>query len=144
MPGPAKAANVRTPSRTTNSNVVPPGELARPARTKSPPKPTTRLASEAIAIPMSHLRDRIWNFPAKGPFFTTRRRLRRSGGRCGDAPARLPSRSMVLGLDVDFLDVPTTPLQLLVTVLLVSVVAGIGLVALTTLGTPLVDRRWPA
>ncbi len=51
---------------------------------------------------------------------------------------------MLLGLDVDWLDVPTTPLQLLVTVLLVSIVAGIGLVVLTTLGTPIVDRRWPA
>jgi hypothetical protein len=52
--------------------------------------------------------------------------------------------AVILGFDVDVLDVPTTPLQLLVTVLLVSVVAGIGLVCLTTLATPLVDRRWPA
>jgi hypothetical protein len=51
---------------------------------------------------------------------------------------------MMFGLDVDVLDVPTTPLQLLVTVLLVSLVAGVGLVLLTTLGTPIVDRRWPA
>ena len=51
---------------------------------------------------------------------------------------------MVLALDVDFLDVPTTPLQLIVTVVLISLVAGIVLVALTTVGTPLVDRRWPA
>lgn len=51
---------------------------------------------------------------------------------------------MLLGLDVDVVDLPTTPLQLLVTVLLVSVVAGAGLVLLSTLGTPLVDRRWPA
>lgn len=51
---------------------------------------------------------------------------------------------MLLGLDVDLLDVPTTPLQLVVTVLLVSLVAGVVLVALTTVGTPLVDRRWPA
>ena len=51
---------------------------------------------------------------------------------------------MLLGLDVEVVDVPTTPLQLLVTVLLVSLVAGVVLVALTTLGSPLVDRRWPA
>lgn len=51
---------------------------------------------------------------------------------------------MVLGIDVDVVDLPTTPLQLLVAVLVVSIIAGIGLVALTTLATPLVDRRWPA
>lgn len=51
---------------------------------------------------------------------------------------------MLLALDVDFLDVPTTPLQLIVTVLLISLVAGVVLIALTTVGTPLVDRRWPA
>lgn len=51
---------------------------------------------------------------------------------------------MLLGLDVDVLDVPTTPLQLLVTVLLVSIVAGVVLIGLTTVATPLVDRRWPA
>ena len=51
---------------------------------------------------------------------------------------------MLLGLDVDVVDLPTSPLQLLVAVLLVSVVAGAGLLVLSTLGTPLVDRRWPA
>jgi hypothetical protein len=52
--------------------------------------------------------------------------------------------AVLFALDVDVVDLPTTPLQLLVTVLLVSVVAGVGLVVLSTLGTPLVDRRWPA
>lgn len=52
--------------------------------------------------------------------------------------------AMVLGLDVDLVDLPTTPLQLLFAVLLVSLVAGAGLLVLSTLGTPLVDRRWPA
>src|SRR5688572_21990785 len=51
---------------------------------------------------------------------------------------------VLLGLDVDVVDLPTTPLQLLVTVLLVSVGAGRALVRLSTLRTPLVDRRWPA
>jgi hypothetical protein len=51
---------------------------------------------------------------------------------------------MLLGLDVDVVDLPTTPLQVLVTVLLISLVAGAGLLVLSTLGTPLVDRRWPA
>lgn len=51
---------------------------------------------------------------------------------------------MLLGIDVDVVDLPTTPLSLLVSVLLVALVAGAGLVVLTTLGSPLVDRRWPA
>lgn len=50
----------------------------------------------------------------------------------------------VLGIDVDFLEVPTSTLQIFVIVLVLSVVAGLGLVVLTTLATPLVDRRWPA
>jgi CRP-like cAMP-binding protein len=51
---------------------------------------------------------------------------------------------MLLGLDVDFVDLPTTPLQLLVTVLLLSLIAAGVLIVLTTVGSPLVDRRWPA
>ena len=58
--------------------------------------------------------------------------------------ARYRPRPMLLGLDVDVLDLPTTPLQLLVAVLVVSVVSGAGLLVLSTLGTPIVDRRWPA
>ena len=57
---------------------------------------------------------------------------------------RYRPRPMLRGLDGDVLDLPTPPLQLLVAVLLVSVVAGGGLLVLSTLGTPLVDRRWPA
>jgi len=51
---------------------------------------------------------------------------------------------VVLGLDVDFLELPTTALQILVIVLVLSIIAGVGLVGLTALATPLVDRRWPA
>jgi hypothetical protein len=50
----------------------------------------------------------------------------------------------VLALDVEFIELPTTALQLLVIVLGLAVVSGLGLVVLTTLGTPLVDKRWPA
>lgn len=50
----------------------------------------------------------------------------------------------MVALDVDFLELPTTSLQILVIVLLLSVIAGLALVAITTLGTPLVDKRWPA
>jgi hypothetical protein len=50
----------------------------------------------------------------------------------------------VVGIDVDFVGLPTTTLQVLVVIVGLSVVAGLGLVVLTTLGTPLVDKRWPA
>jgi CRP-like cAMP-binding protein len=51
---------------------------------------------------------------------------------------------MVVGLDVDLVGVPTTPLALLLAVLVTAVVLGAILVGITTLGTPLVDKRWPA
>jgi hypothetical protein len=51
---------------------------------------------------------------------------------------------VLVGLDVDFLELPTTSLQILVVVVVLSVIAGLALVALTTLATPIVDRRWPA
>jgi CRP-like cAMP-binding protein len=50
----------------------------------------------------------------------------------------------VVGVDLDFVELPTSTLQILVVVLVLSIVAGLGLVVLTTLATPLVDRRWPA
>lgn len=58
--------------------------------------------------------------------------------------SRVVLQAPLLGLDVDVLEVPTSTLQVLVIVLLLAVVAGTGLVVLTTLATPLVDRRWPA
>jgi hypothetical protein len=54
------------------------------------------------------------------------------------------SAAVLLAVDVDFLELPTTALQFLVVALVLAVLSGIGLVALSTLGTPLVDRRWPA
>jgi hypothetical protein len=51
---------------------------------------------------------------------------------------------VVVGLDVDFLEAPTTALQILVIVLVLSIIAGLVLVGLTTLATPIVDRRYPA
>ena len=50
----------------------------------------------------------------------------------------------MLAIDVDLIELPTTSLQLLIIVLGLSVLAGVGLVAVTALATPLVDRRWPA
>jgi len=51
---------------------------------------------------------------------------------------------VLVGLDVDVVQLPTTALQVLVIVVLLSAVAGIALVGLAALGTPIVDRRWPA
>ena len=51
---------------------------------------------------------------------------------------------MLLAVDVDLIELPTTALQVLVVLVGLSIVSGIGLVLLTTLGTPIVDRRWPA
>lgn len=50
----------------------------------------------------------------------------------------------MLAVDVDLVSLPTTALQLLVVVLGLAVVGGVLLVAVATVGTPLVDRRWPA
>ncbi|MGH9137648.1 MAG: cyclic nucleotide-binding domain-containing protein, partial [Acidimicrobiales bacterium] len=51
---------------------------------------------------------------------------------------------MTLGIDVDFLRLPTTPLEMLVVVVVLAVIFGAVLVVVTVLATPLVDRRWPA
>ena len=51
---------------------------------------------------------------------------------------------MVTAVDVDFVQLPTTPLELLLVVLLLSVVGGAALVLLSTAGTPFVNKRWPA
>jgi CRP-like cAMP-binding protein len=50
----------------------------------------------------------------------------------------------VLGLDVDFVRLPTSALEILVIVLLLAVIASAFVALLTTAATPLVDRRWPA
>jgi hypothetical protein len=51
---------------------------------------------------------------------------------------------VLLAVDVDLIELPTTALQVLVIVVGLAIVSGLGLMALTTLGTPLVDKRWPA
>lgn len=51
---------------------------------------------------------------------------------------------MLLAIDVEVLEVPTTALQFLLVILVLAIISGFGLVVLTTLGTPIVDRRWPA
>jgi hypothetical protein len=50
----------------------------------------------------------------------------------------------VLAVDVDLIELPTTALQFLVIIVGLAIVSGVGLVLVTTLGTPLVDKRWPA
>jgi CRP-like cAMP-binding protein len=62
----------------------------------------------------------------------------------GAGTVRAVLLASVLGIDVDFLEVPTSTLQIFVVVLVLSIIAGLGLVVLTTLATPLVDKRWPA
>ena len=86
---------------------------------------------------MSHFRDRIWNFPAIRAAIRSTRALH--------AARLVRSAAMLLAADVDVLELAddarcrcSSPSSVL------SVVAGVGLVVLTTLGTPLVDKRWPA
>ena len=52
--------------------------------------------------------------------------------------------SMVLGLDVDVLRLPTTPVEMLVVALILAAAVAVVVMLLTFLATPLVDRRWPA
>ena len=51
---------------------------------------------------------------------------------------------VVLALDVDLINVTSTPLELLLVVLLLTIVASVLIVLAATAGAPLVDRRWPA
>lgn len=50
----------------------------------------------------------------------------------------------VLAVDVGFVEVPTTTLQILLVVLLLSALAGVALSLVGVVATPLIDRRWPA
>ena len=51
---------------------------------------------------------------------------------------------MVLALDVDFINVTSTPLELLIVILLLTILGSVLIVLAATAGAPLVDRRWPA
>lgn len=53
-------------------------------------------------------------------------------------------RPMVPAIDVDVLQLPTTPLQVLVIGVLLAVLVAVVIMALTFAGSPLVDKRWPA
>jgi hypothetical protein len=51
---------------------------------------------------------------------------------------------VVVAIDVGFVELPTTALQIFIVAVVLSIVVGLVLVGLTTLGSPLVDRRYPA
>jgi CRP-like cAMP-binding protein len=51
---------------------------------------------------------------------------------------------VVLALDVDLINVTSTPLELLLVVLLLTIIGSVFIVLAATAGAPLVDRRWPA
>jgi hypothetical protein len=51
---------------------------------------------------------------------------------------------VVLALDVDLINVTSTPLELLIVILLLTIVGAILIILAATAGAPLVDRRWPA
>jgi hypothetical protein len=53
-------------------------------------------------------------------------------------------RVVVLGLNVDFVKITNTPLQLLVVAIILAIIASLGLLLFTTVGAPFVDKRWPA
>lgn len=50
----------------------------------------------------------------------------------------------VLAIDVDFVRLPTTPLELLVTTLVISLVVALAIMLVTLVLSPVVDKRWPA
>jgi hypothetical protein len=51
---------------------------------------------------------------------------------------------MVVGFDVDVVNLSSTPLEMLLIALLLALVAAFGFFLFTVVGAPLVDRRWPA
>jgi hypothetical protein len=53
-------------------------------------------------------------------------------------------RVMVVAFDVDVLKVSSTPLQLLVVLLILAAIAAFALFMFTIVGAPFVDKRWPA
>ncbi|MFP5326513.1 MAG: cyclic nucleotide-binding domain-containing protein, partial [Acidimicrobiia bacterium] len=50
----------------------------------------------------------------------------------------------MIAIDVDFVRLPTTPLELLVTTLAISLVIAVAIMIVTLALSPLVDKRWPA
>ena len=51
---------------------------------------------------------------------------------------------MVLAFNVDVVKLSSTPLAVLVAVLIISAIAAFGLLLFTIVGSPFVDKRWPA
>ena len=51
---------------------------------------------------------------------------------------------MTVGFNVDVVKVASTPLQVLVVVLVLAVIAAFGFFLFTIVGAPFVDKRWPA
>lgn len=51
---------------------------------------------------------------------------------------------MTVGFNVDVVKVANTPLQVLVVVLILAVIAAFGFFLFTIVGAPFVDKRWPA
>ena len=50
----------------------------------------------------------------------------------------------LFALDVHLVEIPSTPLQLLVSLLLLTVIASAVILLVTQVGTRWVDKRWPA
>jgi CRP-like cAMP-binding protein len=53
-------------------------------------------------------------------------------------------RVVTLGLNVDVVKLSSTPLAVLVVVLIIAAIAAFGLFLFTIVGSPFVDKRWPA
>lgn len=51
---------------------------------------------------------------------------------------------MVLALNVDVVKLSSTPLQLLIVLLILAAISAFGLFLFTIMGAPFVDKRWPA
>jgi len=53
-------------------------------------------------------------------------------------------RTVTVGFNIDVVNLSSTPLAMLVAVVIVSAVAALGLLLFTIVGSPFVDKRWPA
>ena len=51
---------------------------------------------------------------------------------------------MVFGLNVDVVDLSSTPLDMLITLVVLAGIAALALLIFTYIGAPFVDKRWPA
>jgi hypothetical protein len=51
---------------------------------------------------------------------------------------------VLFGLNVDFVNLSSTPLDMLVTLVILAAIAAFGLFLFTYIGAPFVDKRWPA